>query len=304
MKIISPKYDFCFKELMENPIVRKYFISDILDLPVEEIQETRLLNTFLRKRYRKQKLGILDILVELKDGTRINIEMQARIQDAWDKRSIFYLAKTYAEPLVAGENYSRLNRCIHISLLDYNLTEGEEYHSVYRLRDKKGSEYSNLLEVHVIEFKKKLRGNDRVDDWIRFFNAANEEELDMIKEKNPGLREAVRELKEMSLTRRMRLIYEARQKEIRDRNAEDEYLRKHATEEGYKNGFQSGIEWGMEQGIEQGMEQGIEQGIKAVTETCQQLAVSREDTRQLLIEKFSVSGERAQQLLGKFWRNP
>ena len=158
MKIISPKYDFCFKELMRNPIVRTYFISDILDIPVEEIRETRLLNTFLRKRYHGQKLGILDILVELTDGTRINIELQARIQDAWDKRSIFYLAKTYVEPLSAGENYSHLNRCIHISLLDYNLTDREEYHTVYRLRDKNGCEYSNLLEVHVIELNKELKG--------------------------------------------------------------------------------------------------------------------------------------------------
>ncbi|MCI8462837.1 MAG: hypothetical protein HFG25_07865, partial [Lachnospiraceae bacterium] len=57
MEIVSLKYDFSFKHLMLNEKVRKYFISDVLGIPVEEIRSVRLSNPFLWKRYRKQKQG-------------------------------------------------------------------------------------------------------------------------------------------------------------------------------------------------------------------------------------------------------
>lgn len=151
MLIISPKLDFSFKRLMANEKVRRYLVSDILGIPVERIKSVRLLNTFLQKRYRKQKLGILDILVELDDGTKINFEMQVKIYDHWDKRSLFYLTKMYVDELKTGEDYGKLKRCVHVSILDFNLTDSEKYHSVYRLRDVDGIEFSDLLEIHVIE---------------------------------------------------------------------------------------------------------------------------------------------------------
>lgn len=45
------------KELFRNEIVRKAFLSDILGIPEEEIRTARLLNPFLRKRYKKQNWG-------------------------------------------------------------------------------------------------------------------------------------------------------------------------------------------------------------------------------------------------------
>ena len=36
MKVTSLKYDFCIKEIMENEIVRKHFISDVLGIPLDE----------------------------------------------------------------------------------------------------------------------------------------------------------------------------------------------------------------------------------------------------------------------------
>ena len=78
MEIISLKYDFSFKSLMRNEEVRKYFISDALEIPVGEIKSVKLAHSFLWKRYRKQKLGILDVLVELNDDSKVNIELQRK----------------------------------------------------------------------------------------------------------------------------------------------------------------------------------------------------------------------------------
>ena len=90
-KIISLKYDFSFKYLFLNETVRRYFISDALGIPLEEIRSVRLANTFLWKQYQRQKQGILDIVVELNDDSRVNIELQMEFLSYWDKRSLFYL---------------------------------------------------------------------------------------------------------------------------------------------------------------------------------------------------------------------
>ena len=88
--------------------------------------------------------------------------------------------------------------------------------SVYLLRDGKGNVFTNLLEVHTLELRKNLTGNNRMDDWIRLFNAESEEDLDMIRTSNPGILEAIRELKQINLSRALRELHEARLKEKRD----------------------------------------------------------------------------------------
>ena len=50
MDIISPKMDFAFRELMEDDEVRRYFICDVLNMPVDQVRETRLGNSILRRR--------------------------------------------------------------------------------------------------------------------------------------------------------------------------------------------------------------------------------------------------------------
>lgn len=263
MDIISLKCDYCFKEWFSNETIRRYFISDVLDIPIEDIRSVRLSNTFLWKRYRMQKQGILDVLVELNDNTKINIEMQTTFSSCWDRRSLFYLAKMYTEDLKVGEKYSKLKRCVCISFLDYDYTKGEDYHSVYRLRDTEGNEFSDVFEVHIIELGKKLKGTEKVDDWIRLINAKNTEDLSMIQTKNMGIKTAIEEMKRMSLSKRLRLHYEAYLKDKRDAWAIADYQEqkhKKEMEEAVKQGLAEGMEQGIEQGIERGIKQGIEKG--------------------------------------------
>lgn len=174
--------------------------------------------------------------LELNDGTKVNIEMQVKRQKNWIRRKLFYLAKLYTEDLRVGQHYDRLCKCISISILDFDLIEGEKYHSEYRLRDRDGKELTDLLELHIIELRKPLQGTDAVNDWVRLFNAEKTEDLDMIREKNKGITEAIEVVKEMSLGRTLRQIYEYRIKMIRDRWAEDEYVRELGREEGKAEG--------------------------------------------------------------------
>ena len=267
MEIISPKMDFAFRELMEDDEVRRYFICDALNMSVEQVKETRLGNSFLRRRRQKMKQGILDVKVLLQDGTRINLEMQLRRQKFWEKRSLYYLAKMYADILFMGEHFDRLRRCVAISILDFNLTEDDRYHSVYRMRDEMGKDYSDLLELHIIELRKKLTGNSRLDDWIRLFNAETEEDLHMIKTKNAGVQRAKYVIQEMSLAEAMRDALESYRKRKMDRKSEDAYV--------YEQGKEAGEQIGMERGIEQGKQEVlldlVQKGkldVETAAETC------------------------------------
>ena len=79
-----------------------------------------------------------------------------------------------------------MKRCIMISILDFNLTAGEEYHNVYCLRNIRGELFSDLLEIHILELAKALVGSRPEDNWIRLLNVGNTEKLDMIKTMNLG----------------------------------------------------------------------------------------------------------------------
>ena len=180
-------------------------------------------------------------LISLKydDDKKVNVELQVRMQKHWVKRELFYLAKIYEEDLRAGQDYDRLKRCISIGIMDFRLLEGESYHSIYRLRDEKGMELTGLWEIHIIELGKKLHG-DRMDSWIRLFNAESTEELDMLAAKNKGLAEAAEVIKRMSLGKALRYRYEAHLKAVRDRYGEDEYIRDLGRAEGRTEGKAEG----------------------------------------------------------------
>lgn len=104
------------------------------------------------------------------------------------------------------------------------LTEDDRYHKVYRMRDEQGVDYSDLLELHILELRKTLKGDKRVDDRIRLFNVKTEEDLDMIKTKNTGIERAKYVMREMSLSDSFREMVEYYRKKRMDRRAEDAYV--------------------------------------------------------------------------------
>lgn len=80
---VSLKFDYAFRELFSNENVRKQFLSDVLGIPLKEIRSVRVVNPYLWKRLRRQKQGILDMAMEMWNGTKVNIEMQVR-----DRKSV------------------------------------------------------------------------------------------------------------------------------------------------------------------------------------------------------------------------
>ena len=46
---------------------------------------------------------------------------------------------------------------------------------MYTLKDQSERELTDLFEVHIMELKKQLKSDTPVNDWIRLFNAREED---------------------------------------------------------------------------------------------------------------------------------
>ena len=229
--IMLPTNDFCFKELMQNPKVRKGFIAGILRKDPEEIKETTLLPTETRMDYIDDKLSILDVKVMLIDGTQLDLEMQVEYFVSWDKRVLFYLAKMYTGQIQRGGGYDKLKKCIHIGILNFvHFPESEEcYHKINLCNSKTGKVYSDLFELHVLELPKLPKilakiaqgetvSNEIIIRWMEFFSGKTQEDFEAMAERDEYMKEAVNTLFELSADEKKRLEYEDREKAIRDHN--------------------------------------------------------------------------------------
>ena len=253
--IMLPTVDVCFKGLMYNPKVRKGFIAALLGADPAAVRETVLLPTALRQEYPDEKLGILDVRALMEDGAQINMEMQAYPFGQWDARSLFYLSKMYTEQIGRGDPYTKLKKCIHVSILDFiRFEDDKKCHRTIRLCDEQtGKKYTDLLEMQILELKKlpkELREDDDIIQWMRFLAGKSRKELEDMAGTSEYIEEAYRELERMSADERARLEYEARQKAIRDHDAI------------MSSAWETGMEKGLQEGMKQGMQQGLQQGIR------------------------------------------
>ena len=253
--IMSPTNDFCFKELMQNPKIRKGFIAGILKKTPEEITETILLPAETRRDYADEKLSILDVKVLLADDTRMDLEMQVAYFGSWDKRVLFYLSKLYTEQIQKGDDYEKLKKCIHVGVLDFiRFPESEEcYHKINLCNCKSGEIYTDLLELHILELPKlpkvraKLEQGEMVSDdemvlqWMEFFSCKTQEDFETMAKQDEYMEEAVNTLFKLSADEQKRVDYEAREKAIRDDRAKLDWATKVGLEEGLAKGKAEGL---------------------------------------------------------------
>lgn len=53
---------------------------------------------------------------------------------------------------------------------------------------------------------------------------------------------------------------------------------------------------------EEGREEGLKEGMKVFIELCQEIKISKEETRSKLIEKFKLQKEETDEYLNKYWK--
>ena len=257
--IMLPTVDFCFKELMQNPKVRKGFISALLNLPPEEVEDTVLLPTLLSRDSADDKLGIMDVRVLLRDGTQMNMEMQVKYFEYWDERALFYLSKMFDSQIRKGESYEKLQKCIHVSILDFIHFPNDKkcYRRIHFRDDSTYDLYSDKMELQILELKKlpsDVKTSQDVLTWMKFFSGKSRKEFQNMAKTNEYLDEAYNTLLNLSADEKKRLEYEAREKALKDYNTQ--------ISSAEKRGLKAGEEMGRKAGEEAGMRKGKELGVQ------------------------------------------
>ncbi len=222
--LMKPKIDFAFKEIMIDEKARTGFLSSVLHINPEDVKETNILNSNLRKIHEDDKLGILDVRVLLNNDTEIDVEIQLSELSIWPDRSLFYASKMFTEQIMQGQKYDIFKKCVSISILDFKLFKNEtDFYSCFHIKeDTRNFIYTDKMEFHVIELPKlpdELKENcSSLELWAKFISAEAEEELDMIAKQDVYIQSAYDRLQIISQDKQKRLEYEAREKAIRDHN--------------------------------------------------------------------------------------
>ncbi len=243
IELLSPKIDVVFHSLFResNNRLTEAFLTDVLE---EKVKIIANLDRYMDIKVAEEKLGVMDLRVELEDHTNCNVEIQIKKYKDECDRFLYYLADTYSRQLETGEEYKAINKCISIVIVDHEIDELKGIKKVntkWQMRDNTTGMkiLTNKFELIIIELPKAKRlylenKEDRICQWMMFFDDPNSKEVDCIMEKNTGVKEAKEELKSVSGDYEIRRIAELKQKYIRDEKAALEYARDEGIEQGEK----------------------------------------------------------------------
>ena len=223
--IVKPKLDVMFKKLFaseENKELLMSLISSLLSIDVKLIKSIEVLNGEILPDEKGEKFGRLDLLLIMNDETKINIELQIKIQDDYADRSTFYRSKAYTTGLKAGEEYSELKETICINIIGFKMFDCEEYHSHFQIMEKDRHEVlTEKFAIHFFELPK-LRGTEvNADDmmklWLKLIDCESEEELEMLERTNAApIKEAAYFIRRVSADEKVKERARLEEKRLHD----------------------------------------------------------------------------------------
>ncbi|MBT9778693.1 Rpn family recombination-promoting nuclease/putative transposase [Clostridium sp. MCC353] len=205
--------DFAFKKTFRNKTALTGLLSALLDMPAGDIEELEFPDTYLHGEYEEDREGILDVRVHLNNERKINIEIQVLEYLFWEERSLFYLSKMYIDDFSKGEDYSKLEECIHIGILGFDLSHTDHYYSVIRLMDEKTHViYSDKLSLRMLylnqlDLTSKEEAEEEVYKWAKLISAKDWKVLREMSEKNEYMKVAVDEMEKINSDRELRYRY-------------------------------------------------------------------------------------------------
>ena len=281
--------DYLFKRILgseENKEILQDFLECVLDLASEKIEGLELIDKEFKKDRADDRTGILDIQVRLKNGVLIDIEMQLAWNSSFVARSLFYWSKMYLRDFKSGSPYSSLRRCISINIIGAGYNLDDALHSAFVLiNPKTKAKMTDLMEFHFFNLEKlkdssiicKEKKENKLVNWLRFINASNQEERNMLAATSPVLAILNEQVGKLNLSPEEQYLYESRMKLRSDIVSIQESSFNQGIEEGIEKGIKKGIKKGIEKGIEEGIEKGKKAGILATAKNLLNMGMSWQD---------------------------
>jgi predicted transposase/invertase (TIGR01784 family) len=226
-RLLPLKNDLVFKMVFGDhryiAIIRAFLMAT-LDIPAEEYENLEIIDPHLERDSPGDKLGVLDVRVQLKNKKLISVEVQVRKTPFMAERLAFSTSRNLARQISPGQHYAAIERVVTIVIADYDMIDADNsYHHVFRLYDKdNGVLLTDVMEIHTLELRKlpETAGSDEKEgellDWLRLIRSESEEEIEMLSAKTEEMKMTVGRLKYLSKDEQARMLYEARELYLMD----------------------------------------------------------------------------------------
>jgi len=175
------KTDTLFKMLfVKNPDLLKQLVCELIGIRLESIGEFLITNPEMPPESLGDKFCRLDINMTV-DGQRVDLEIQVRDEGDYPERVLFHWAREYSAALTEGGDYIDLPRTLIVSIINFNLFDCKEYHSIFQpLEITRHTPLSDKMSLYFFELNKlpdDIRADNMLLLWLALFKAETKEEL-------------------------------------------------------------------------------------------------------------------------------
>ena len=237
-----------------NENIALNFINAVFkDLDFETFNKIEILNPFNIAENYDEKESIVDIKATTETGITVLIEIQARGNENFIKRTLYYWAYNYSSNLNRGSIYDELKAVVSINITNFILTDENKVHSCYVLKELNNNKIlTDHCQLHFIELPKfNIKNITEMEElhkdfisWIKFFKGDNMSNL--IKE-NTIFEEVENKCNTF----------------VNDRPVMDKYKKREVDAYFFDRSMELDLKKAKEEGIEQGIEQG--EKMKAIS---------------------------------------
>ena len=274
------RFDWAIKRLLRqkaNFDVLDGFLTVMLN---EEIKIVEILESEGNQESADDKFNRVDIKALNSKGEIILVEIQNTRELHYLERILYGVAKAITEHISIGEGYGKIKKVYSISILYFDLGQGEDYlyhgrtdfigvhthdHLKITVRDKDAilpylpaDVFPEYYLIRVNEFDKVAV--TPLEEWIEYLKYGK------IKEDTtaPGL-DAVREhLQYFSLDKAEQKAYDRYCDNLRIENDVMTTARQDGWQEGWEQGKDAGLQEGHEKGLKEGHEKGLQEAALAM----------------------------------------
>ncbi len=285
--LLDPTLDVVFALLFGSSNNRGLLVPLLTAVlqPCVPIGDVTVLNPNLSKQLVSERGAVLDVLVRLRDGRRVDVEMQSREQRSLLPRVLYYWAGMFRGQLEKGDDFTDLSPCVSILIAKHRELPGTRYHSTFRVLEVHDQAlFSPELELHTLELPKlRPRSTGRRDpevvNWGRFLAARTEQELEELAMTDPIFDRAKEALEVLSADPEAQELARRRQLALWETRRQEALARQEGERLGEKRGRAEGERAGEARGLRQ-----------AVASVCEVLGLEVDAQHQAEIDSFDAAG--------------
>lgn len=199
MKFVDITNDVAFRKIFGNENRKEVLISFLNAVLLldndKKIVTVDILTPYQLPALKGGKVTIVDVKAKAQNGKDYIVEMQVAEVDGFDKRVLYYASKSYSSQIERGDLYEKLNPTFFIGILNFEITQNQDYISRHKIVDiQTGENLISDIEFNFIELpkfnKKETALTTIIDQWVYFIK--NAENLNVIPDNvnDPGLKNA------------------------------------------------------------------------------------------------------------------